>query len=233
MPETGEGPSNLVMDDFSTIVANLRREYTSEPLNEGSVSLSPIEQFRFWFDEALRAEQPDPEAMTLSTATPGGIVSARIVLLKGFSPDGFVFFTNYQSRKGRELIDNPSAALTFYWHSLNRQIRIEGLATRVSQNESEDYFASRPRGSRIGAWTSPQSEEIPDRESLEKKLAEIEARFSDEPIPCPLFWGGFRLQPNYFEFWQGRENRLHDRIVYQLGPHNSNEPVWRISRLAP
>lgn len=221
------------MDDFSTIVANLRREYTSEPLNEGSVSLSPIEQFRFWFDEALRAEQPDPEAMTLSTATPGGIVSARIVLLKGFSPDGFVFFTNYQSRKGRELIDNPSAALTFYWHSLNRQIRIEGLATRVSQNESEDYFASRPRGSRIGAWTSPQSEEIPDRESLEKKLAEIEARFSDEPIPCPLFWGGFRLQPNYFEFWQGRENRLHDRIVYQLGPHSINEPVWRISRLAP
>ncbi|MFZ4986033.1 MAG: pyridoxamine 5'-phosphate oxidase, partial [Blastocatellia bacterium] len=154
------------MNEFSSIIANLRREYVSEPLNESSVSHNPIVQFRFWFDEAVRAEQPDPEAMTLSTATREGIVSARIVLLKGFDAGGFVFFTNYQSRKGRELIDNPSAALTFYWHSLNRQVRIEGRVERVSQAESEEYFATRPRGSRIGAWTSPQSEEIPDRESL-------------------------------------------------------------------
>lgn len=219
------------MNEFSSIIASLRREYVSEPLSENSVASNPIEQFRAWFDEAVRAEQPDPEAMTLSTATRTGTVSARIVLLKGFDPQGFVFYTNYQSRKSRELTANPSAALTFYWHSLNRQVRIEGTVGRVSQAESEEYFATRPRGSRIGAWTSPQSEVITDRESLESKLAEVEARFSEGPIPCPLFWGGFRLQPNYFEFWQGRENRLHDRIVYQTDQHADIN--WRIARLAP
>jgi pyridoxamine-phosphate oxidase len=221
------------MNEFSSILAALRREYVSEPLSEGSVSTNPIEQFRSWFDEAVRAEQPDPEAMTLSTSTSTGAVSARIVLLKGFDPEGFVFYTNYQSRKSRELTENPSAALTFYWHSLNRQVRIEGTVERVSQAESEEYFATRPRGSRIGAWTSPQSEVIPNRESLESKLTEVEARFSEGPIPCPLFWGGFRLRPNYVEFWQGRENRLHDRIIYQADQKGSGDSYWRVARLAP
>ena len=216
------------MDELSQMLANLRREYVSEPLTEDSVKEDPVEQFRFWFDEALRAEQPDPEAMTLSTATREGIVSARIVLLKGFDQSGFVFYTNYQSQKSRELVDNPRAAMTFYWPALNRQIRIEGTTEKVSQQESEEYFLTRPRGSQIGAWTSPQSEEIPDRETLERKLAEMEERFKDQSIPCPLFWGGFRLKPILFEFWQGRESRLHDRILYRR-----QDEIWQISRLAP
>lgn len=216
------------MDELSQMLANLRREYVSEPLTEDSVQGDPVEQFRFWFDEALRAEQPDPEAMTLSTATREGVVSARIVLLKGFDQSGFVFYTNYQSQKSRELVDNPCAAMTFYWPALNRQIRIEGTTEKVSQQESEEYFLTRPRGSQIGAWTSPQSEEIPDRETLERKLAEMEERFKDQSIPCPLFWGGFRLKPILFEFWQGRESRLHDRILYRR-----QDEIWQISRLAP
>lgn len=216
------------MDELSQMLANLRREYVSEPLTEDSVQGDPVEQFRFWFDEALRAEQPDPEAMTLSTATREGVVSARIVLLKGFDQSGFVFYTNYQSQKSRELVDNPRAAMTFYWPALNRQIRIEGTTEKVSQQESEEYFLTRPRGSQIGAWTSPQSEEIPDRETLERKLAEMEERFKDQSIPCPLFWGGFRLKPILFEFWQGRESRLHDRILYRR-----QDEIWQISRLAP
>lgn len=216
------------MDELSQMLANLRREYVSEPLTEDSVKEDPVEQFRFWFDEALRAEQPDPEAMTLSTATREGVVSARIVLLKGFDQSGFVFYTNYQSQKSRELVDNPRAAMTFYWPALNRQIRIEGTTEKVSQQESEEYFLTRPRGSQIGAWTSPQSEEIPDRETLERKLAEMEERFKDQSIPCPLFWGGFRLKPVLFEFWQGRESRLHDRILYRW-----QDEIWQISRLAP
>ncbi len=220
--------SNFTGNNLSAILAELRREYTSEPLTEDSVSNDPFAQFSFWFDESLRAEQPDPEAMTLSTATRDGAVSARVVLLKGFDDRGFVFYTNYQSRKSRALLDNPQAALTFYWHALNRQVRIEGLTEKVSREESEEYFQTRPRGSRIGAWTSPQSEEIAGRQALEEKLAEMTSRFAEGEIPCPLFWGGFRLRPSYIEFWQGRENRLHDRIIYQMV-----DGQWRILRLAP
>lgn len=220
--------SNFTGNNLSAILADLRREYTSEPLTEESVSPDPLSQFGLWFEEALRAEQPDPEAMTLATATHDGVVSARVVLLKGFDSAGFVFYTNYQSRKSRALLENPHAALTFYWHTLNRQVRIEGLTEKVSQQESEEYFQTRPRGSRIGAWTSPQSEEIPNRESLEEKLAEMTRRFEGGEVPCPLFWGGFRLRPRLVEFWQGRENRLHDRIVYEW-----IEDQWRTLRLAP
>lgn len=215
------------MDLASHQIAQLRREYISLPLDESSVADDPIAQFKKWFEEALQAEQPDPEAMTLSTATSSGRVSGRIVLLKGVDERGFVFFTNYESRKSHELMANPYAALTFYWSSLNRQVRIEGSIEKVTAQESEDYFQTRPRGSQLGAWASPQSTEIASREALDQKLAEMEERFKNQQIPCPPFWGGFRLKPTEIEFWQGRENRLHDRIVYTL------DDRWKLSRIAP
>ena len=206
----------------------MRREYVSQPFNEIQVAGDPITQFKRWFDEAALSGQPDAEAMTLSTATLDGRVAARVVLLKGCDDRGFVFFTNYESHKSREIMTNPRVALTFYWHALHRQVRIEGLAEKVTLEESEEYFQTRPRGSQIGAWASPQSEEINDREALERRVGEIETRFKDRPITCPPFWGGFRVKPERVEFWQGRESRLHDRILYTL---RDNE--WRISRLAP
>src|SRR5215475_8192553 len=216
------------MENISRQIAQMRHEYVSQPFDESQVEGDPISQFKKWFDEAARSEQPDAEAMTLSTTTPDGRVAARVVLLKGCDERGFVFFTNYESRKSREMMSNPHVALTFYWHALHRQVRIEGVAERVELDESEEYFQTRPRGSQIGAWASPQSEEIGDREELERKVDEIEARFKDRPINCPPFWGGFRVRPERIEFWQGRESRLHDRILYTL---RGNE--WRISRLAP
>ncbi|MCI0662184.1 MAG: pyridoxamine 5'-phosphate oxidase [Acidobacteria bacterium] len=205
-----------------------RREYFSIPMDESSVDADPIIQFDRWFDEVLSAGQPDPDAMTLSTATADGVVSARVVLLRDFDHRGFVFFTNYQSRKARELAAIPRAALTFFWFSHNRQVRIEGTVEKVSNQESEEYFQTRPRGSQLGAWASPQSDEIADRHTLDESLAEVESRFNNRPVPCPPFWGGYRVKPEKIEFWQGRENRLHDRILYTL--HHSE---WRISRLAP
>ncbi|MBO0859209.1 MAG: pyridoxamine 5'-phosphate oxidase [Chloracidobacterium sp.] len=216
------------MENISQKIAQMRREYVSQPFNEDQVSGDPITQFKMWFDEAALSEQPDTEAMTLSTATIDGRVDARIVLLKGCDDRGFVFFTNYESRKSREIMANPRVALTFYWHALHRQVRIEGLAEKVTSEESEEYFQTRPRGSQIGAWASPQSEEIVDREALERRVDEIETRFKDRPINCPPFWGGFRIKPERVEFWQGRESRLHDRILYTLRDNG-----WRISRLAP
>jgi pyridoxamine 5'-phosphate oxidase len=216
------------MKDISEQIAELRREYYSNPLAEGAVDSDPIMQFKKWFAESVRIEQPDPEAMTLSTISALGQVSARVVLLRGIDERGFVFFTNYESRKSRDLIANPRAALTFYWGSLNRQVRIEGIIERVSRQESEEYFQTRPRGSQLGAWASPQSDEIADRPTLDRLLSETERRFEGQAIPCPPFWGGFRLKPLRIEFWQGRENRLHDRVLYEfLDDH------WRISRLAP
>jgi pyridoxamine 5'-phosphate oxidase len=216
------------VNDLSEKIIELRREYYSSPLDEGSVERDPILQFKKWFAESVSCSQPDPEAMTLSTVSSAGDASARIVLLRVVDLRGFVFFTNYESRKSRDLISNPRAALTFYWSSLNRQVRIEGLVERVSREESEEYFQTRPRGSQLGAWASPQSEEIANRSSLDRLLTEIERKFEGQPIPCPPFWGGFRLQPSRIEFWQGRENRLHDRILYLL-----NNERWLISRLAP
>lgn len=216
------------MENISEQIAQMRREYFSHPFNEDQVATDPIIQFRRWFAEALQAEQPDPEAMTLSTATPDGRVAARIVLLKGCDERGFVFFTNYESDKSREMMANPRVALTFYWHTLHRQVRIEGVAERASPEESDEYFQTRPRGSQIGAWASPQSEEIASREELERRVAEIEEWFKDQPVSRPPFWGGFRVKPERMEFWQGRESRLHDRILYTL-----RDGQWRISRLAP
>jgi len=216
------------MNELTPRIAQLRREYLSRFFDESHAASNPFDQFNDWFEEAMQAEQPDVEAMTLSTATRDGLISARIVLLKGFDEHGFIFFTNYESRKSRELADNPHAALTFYWHTLNRQIRIEGIVGKASAQESEEYFQTRPRGSQLGAWASPQSDEITSRAELEQRLAEIEERFKDGPIPCPPFWGGWRLQPEQIEFWQGRESRLHDRIVYI-----KQNGAWQITRLAP
>lgn len=216
------------MENITQKLIELRREYVSQPLTEDSVKPDPLMQFKYWFAEALTAEQPDAEAMTLSTATPAGRVSARIVLLKGCDERGFVFFTNYESRKGKELADNPYAALTFYWHTLNRQVCIAGKIEKVARAESENYYQTRPRGSQIGAWASPQSQEIASREVLEQRVAELTARFETEPIQCPPFWGGYVLRPVSIEFWQGRESRLHDRILYTW-----QTAAWRIARLAP
>jgi len=216
------------MENISRQIAQMRREYVSRPFNEDQVAADPIVQFNQWFEEAVKSGQPEVDAMTLSTATPDGRVSARIVLLKGCDERGFVFFTNYESRKSRELTINPRAALTFYWHALHRQVRIEGEVEKVPARESEDYFQTRPRGSQIGAWASPQSEEIANRTELERRVAGIEERFKDGAVNCPPFWGGFRVKPASIEFWQGRESRLHDRILYTL-----RNGKWRISRLAP
>ena len=216
------------MENLSDKLAQLRRDYVSQPLNEAAVAADPLTQFQLWFEEALVAQQPDPEAMTLATVAADGRVSARIVLLKGCDARGFVFFTNYESRKGRELRARAQAALTFYWHTLNRQVRIEGRVERVQPEESERYFQTRPLGSRIGAWASPQSQTIASRDLLEARVTEMTARFAEAPLPCPPFWGGFLLRPDVVEFWQGRESRLHDRLVYAL-----TAGVWQTSRLAP
>ena len=194
-----------------------------------SLDQDPIEQFHLWFAEVTRTEQPNPEAMALATVSPEGRVSNRIVLLKGCDSRGFVFFTNYESRKSDELGEYSWAALTFYWPFLDRQVRIEGQVTRVPRDESEAYFATRPRGSQLGAWASPQSRVIASRAELENRLLEVDKQFQDVPIPCPPNWGGYRIRPLTIEFWQSRENRLHDRVLYSLQGDGS----WQKSLLAP
>ena len=207
----------------------LRRNYTRESLSEADVNADPFKQFDHWFREALNSQLPEPNAMTLASATQDGRPSARTVLLKGFDHQGFVFYTNYESKKGQEIDTNPQVALLFTWLELERQIRIEGAAERVSPEESETYFQSRPKGSQVGAWASPQSRVISGREWLEEKMEELNDTFKhDENLPLPPFWGGYRVRPDCIEFWQGRENRLHDRIRY-----TRTETGWKIERLAP
>jgi pyridoxamine 5'-phosphate oxidase len=211
-----------------TTIAELRQDYRQAQLLEASAHPEPIQQFKTWFDEALKAELPEPNAMTLSTATPEGIPSARIVLLKDVDPRGFTLFTNYHSHKSQELIANPHAALTFLWHELERQVRIQGIAEKISPEESDQYFYSRPHNSRLGAWASNQSEPIPNREVLDNRLEALKQQYQNQEVPRPPHWGGFRIKPTLIEFWQGRTSRLHDRLRYQ-----KTETGWKIDRLSP
>ena len=207
-------------------VARLRKEYTRSGLEE--TDPDPVEQFRRWFDETLAAGLHEPNAMILATATPDGRPSARVVLLKGFDERGFVFYTNYEGRKGEELETNPCCALVFYWGELERQVRVEGRASRVPERESDEYFGSRPRGSQLGAWASEQSRPVGGREVLEERLRGLEAEYEGREVPRPPFWGGYRVEPEAVEFWQGRENRLHDRLVYRRSGRG-----WGRERLQP
>ncbi len=197
-------------------------------LKEGDLKEDPIEQFRIWFDEAKASISDRPEAMTLATTGQDGRASARIVLLKDFDARGFVFYTNYNSEKGRELAGNPFAALVFWWPPLDRQVRVQGAVEKVSRAESEVYFATRPRGSQIGAWASEQSSVIAGRGDLEQRAREMEHTYDKVEIPCPPFWGGYRVAPTHVEFWQGRSDRLHDRFCYHQTGDN-----WSIERLSP
>jgi pyridoxamine 5'-phosphate oxidase len=212
-------------------LADIRREYTGGGLRRADLDTNPIAQFQKWFaqaETALAKNQLDVNAATLATADKNGIPSARVVLLKGLDERGFTFFTNYDSRKGRELAENPNAALVFYWQELERQVCIAGSVGKISRAESEKYFKSRPRGSQLAAWASNQSEIIPDRAALEVKWHELEKKFPNE-IPLPPNWGGFILQPERIEFWQGRPSRLHDRFCYSRQADDS----WKLERLAP
>jgi len=210
-------------------VADLRREYALARLDERDVSHDPMVEFARWFAEAQEAQVPEPNAMTLATAGADGTPAARIVLLKGFDQRGLVFFTDYRSSKGAELEANPRAALVFFWGELERQVRITGPVSRTSAEESEDYFRSRPLGSRLGAWVSHQSRVIPSRAMLEDGLRAVEARFGDGDVPLPGHWGGYRVEPAAVEFWQGRPSRLHDRIRYRRGTSGR----WVVERLSP
>ncbi|MFN3555665.1 MAG: pyridoxamine 5'-phosphate oxidase [Bacteroidales bacterium] len=207
-----------------------RQNYTQGGLSLNQVLPDPLAQFNLWFDQAVYAELPEPNAMTLATAGSYGRVSARVVLLKEVDTTGFVFYTNYNSRKGRDIKENPNASLVFLWLELERQVRIEGILEKVSEQESDEYFRSRPRESQLGAWSSDQSREIASREMLHETFAKIEKQFEGKEIPRPSHWGGYRLVPDRIEFWQGRPGRLHDRILYRIADPDKG---WERVRLAP
>lgn len=209
-------------------LGDVRRQLALAPLDVTTLDRDPVAQFRRWFGDAERAELLEPNAMTLATADGSGRPSARVVLLKAIDERGVVFFTDYRSRKAADLAANPRAALTFLWKELDRQVRITGRVEKVAPEESADYFRTRPRGSQLGAWASTQSAVLPDRSALEREVARVTAQFNDGVVPLPPHWGGFRVVPDEFEFWQGRENRLHDRFRYVR-----SSDTWRIERLSP
>ncbi|MEM8523365.1 MAG: pyridoxamine 5'-phosphate oxidase [Bacteroidota bacterium] len=214
---------------MSTTIQDLRENYLKATLEIEETAANPFDQFQAWLDFAIESKIKEPNAMTLATITKTGRPAARIVLLKGIREDGFVFYTNFNSRKGEELLENPYAALVFNWLDLEKQIRIEGKVKRLTHEESESYFQSRPKGSQIGAWASPQSSVIQDRSILEDNVTNLTTQYkNDDTLPCPPHWGGFVVQPDLFEFWQGRSSRLHDRIQYRW-----EEEEWIRERLAP
>ncbi|MEC4812590.1 MAG: pyridoxamine 5'-phosphate oxidase [Scytonema sp. PMC 1069.18] len=210
-------------------IADLRKDYHLQGLSKTEIDPNPFIQFKKWFDQALTAQLTEPNAMTIATATPDGRPSARMVLLKGFDQRGFVFYTNYNSQKGQELAKNPQASLVFWWAELERQVRISGHIEKVSENESNEYFYSRPLNSRLGAWASNQSQVIESRDVLEQQMQELQIKYQEREIPRPPHWGGFRVIPQEIEFWQGRSNRLHDRLRYTY----VEDGDWKIERLSP
>jgi pyridoxamine 5'-phosphate oxidase len=212
-----------------TSLADIRKEYRLHRLLEEAAADNAMRQFEFWWKDALKSELEEVNAMTLATASSDGLPSARIVLLKGFHANGFQFYTNYNSFKGRQLMENPRACLVFFWKELERQIRVTGLVEKLSEKDSDEYFNSRPEGSRIGAWASPQSEIIENSEWLSQKVNALEKQFTGKSIPRPAHWGGYLVRPVTMEFWQGRPNRLHDRLLYSL----QEDGNWTIERLAP
>jgi pyridoxamine 5'-phosphate oxidase len=213
----------------STTIADIRKEYKLQTLSEKDIAKDPYGQFDKWWQEAIHAGIDEPNAMTLATASADGMPDARIVLLKGFDTRGFTFFTNYNSTKGKQMLENPRASLVFFWKELERQVRVSGLVSLTSEKISDDYFNSRPEGSRIGAWASPQSKPIESREWLEQNEKNYEQQWAGQSITRPLHWGGYVLKPVRMEFWQGRPSRLHDRLLYTL----QIDGAWKIERLAP